>query len=355
MLADVLLEAGVPAGAVSVIPGPGRVGGQRSSSATPASPRSASPARAPPAPRSCGRSSDNITRLSLELGGKSACIVFDDADLDKAIAATPMSVFDNTGQDCCARSRFLVQRAVYDEFVEGFVAGTEALVIGDPLDEATQLGPMISEGQRRTCLEYLEIGAAEGATPLCGGEASAARLVPHAGGARRRRQLDAGRPGGDLRPGRVRSSRSTPRPTPIRIANDSPYGLSGSLWTNGPRPGHPGHPGGAHRRDLGEHAPQRAHRGALRRLQAVGHRAASSAWRRWTTTPRSRTSSSATSEPAMPWTGLLVGTGSEGSGIVCRAVTTVLGDPLGPVGTAWLGSLSTPGGPFLVRADPACS
>ena len=97
--------------------------------------------------------------------------MFEDADIEAAIAATPMSVFDNTGQDCCARSRFIVHRSVYDQFVEGFVKVTEGLVTGDPLDESTQLGPMISEGQRQTSLDYLAVGAAEGANRLCGGEA----------------------------------------------------------------------------------------------------------------------------------------------------------------------------------------
>ncbi|NLA34394.1 MAG: aldehyde dehydrogenase [Actinobacteria bacterium] len=229
MLAEVLLEAGVPAGAISVIPGPGATVGDALArdprvaklSFTGDSATGASILRA---------SSDNITRLSLELGGKSACIVFEDADLDKAIASTPMSVFDNTGQDCCARSRFLVQRSVYDQFVEGFVAGTRELVVGDPLDENTQLGPMISAGQRQTSLDYLEIGAAEGARRECGGEISGPghfitpAVLTGVDNSMRVAQEEIFGPVAAIIPFDTEADA-------IRIANDSPYGLSGSMWT----------------------------------------------------------------------------------------------------------------------------
>ena len=79
------------------------------------------------------------------------------------------SVFDNTGQDCCSRSRQFVQRGVYDAFVERFAAATDAIVVGEPLDEATQMGPLISEGQRQTSLDYLRIGIEEGARHVTGG------------------------------------------------------------------------------------------------------------------------------------------------------------------------------------------
>ena len=91
----------------------------------------------------------HIARVSLELGGKSANVVFADADLDVCIPKSFWSVFDNAGQDCCARSRAFVQRPVYDEFVSGSPTPTEAIVMGQPLDESTEMGPLISEGQRR--------------------------------------------------------------------------------------------------------------------------------------------------------------------------------------------------------------
>lgn len=229
MLADVLVEAGVPPGAVSVIPGPGGSVGNR----LVGDPRVAKisfTGETTTGAHILRTSSDNITRVSLELGGKSACIIFDDADLDRAIAATPLSVFDNTGQDCCARSRFLVQRSVYDDFVAGFVAGTESLVIGAPLDESTQLGPMISEGQRLTSQEYLDIGAAEGARLVCGGDVSGPgwymtpAVLADVDNSMRVAQEEIFGPVASIIP-------FDDEVDAIRLANDSPYGLSGSLWT----------------------------------------------------------------------------------------------------------------------------
>lgn len=230
LLADVLLEAGVPPAAVSVLPGPGRTVGEE----LVADPRIAKisfTGETATGARILAQSAPNIPRVSLELGGKSACVVFDDADLQRAIASTPMSVFDNTGQDCCARSRFLVQRGIYDDFVAGFTEATGDLVVGDPLDEGTQLGPMISEGQREVSLEYLQVGTSEGAEHVCGGEPSG--------------------PGYFLSPAVLAGVRNEMRVAreeifgpvaamipfddeadAIRLANDSPYGLSGTVWTS---------------------------------------------------------------------------------------------------------------------------
>ena len=92
----------------------------------------------------------DLKRISLELGGKSPNIVFADADWQRAAETSPMSVFANTGQDCCARSRMFVERSIYEPFVEQFVAATSKLVVGDPTKPETQLGPLVSAGQRAT-------------------------------------------------------------------------------------------------------------------------------------------------------------------------------------------------------------
>ena len=147
MLGQVLVDAGVPPGAVSVLVGPGRVLGNAlvadrrvaKVGFTGETATGASILRA---------SADNITRCSLELGGKSASVVFADADLERCIAETPMAVFGNAGQDCCARSRILVDRSVYDDFVDGFSRATQQVVVGDPLDDTTEMGPMISAAQQ---------------------------------------------------------------------------------------------------------------------------------------------------------------------------------------------------------------
>jgi acyl-CoA reductase-like NAD-dependent aldehyde dehydrogenase len=180
-------------------------------------------------------SSPNIARVSLELGGKSASIVFADADLDLAIANLPGGVFDNSGQDCCARSRILVERSVYDRVVAGFAEATRAVRVGLPSDPATEMGPLISARQRQTTLDYLGYGIEAGAEVVCGGE------VPS----------DAALAGGffitpavvaavdnQMRIAREEIFGPVAAVIPfddeadaIAIANDSPFGLSGSLWT----------------------------------------------------------------------------------------------------------------------------
>jgi acyl-CoA reductase-like NAD-dependent aldehyde dehydrogenase len=228
-LGALLVEAGVPASCVSVIPGPGSTVGD----ALVGDPRVDKISFTGDSTTGAGilrRVADNMTRVSLELGGKSAAIVFADADLDATVEAIPYSVFDNTGQDCCARSRLLVERSVYDDVVARVAARTEQLVVGDPREESTEIGPMISDGQRATSLEYLEIGRGEGAEVVCGGTADG--------------------PGWYLTPAVVAQVDNTMRiareeifgpvltvipfddeADAVRIANDSEYGLSGTLWT----------------------------------------------------------------------------------------------------------------------------
>src|SRR5207237_9047022 len=105
---------------------------------------------------------ENITRVSLELGGKSANVVFADADLDVCVERSLWSVFDNAGQDCCARSRQLIQRPIYDELISRFAARTDAIRVGSPLQETAELGPLVSDGQRQTSLDYIAISVEEG-------------------------------------------------------------------------------------------------------------------------------------------------------------------------------------------------
>lgn len=229
MLGELLVEAGVPAECVTVLPGPGSTVGE----ALVADPRVAKisfTGDSATGSHLLRTLAPNITRVSLELGGKSAAIVFADADLDTAVEAIPYSVFANAGQDCCARSRVLVQRSVYDRVVADLAERTGRLVVGDPGDEATEIGPMISEGQRATSLEYLDVGRAEGAEVVCGG--------------------DTWGPGWYLRPAVVAGADNSMRiareeifgpvvtvipfddeDEAVRIANDSEYGLSGTLWT----------------------------------------------------------------------------------------------------------------------------
>jgi acyl-CoA reductase-like NAD-dependent aldehyde dehydrogenase len=233
-LAEILVEAGLPAEAISVLPGPGSAVGN----ALVIDPRvnkvgfTGSTAVGSTIMALAAR---NITRVSLELGGKSANVVFADADMDTAVERSVWSVFGNTGQDCCARSRVFVERSAYDDVVAAMAKRTHELRVGPPLAEETELGPMISAGQRETSLEYLEIGQKEGARLVTGGD------IP---------QVAGGEGGFYLRPAVLADVRNDTRVAQeeifgpvaclipfdteeeaIRLANDTEYGLSGSIWT----------------------------------------------------------------------------------------------------------------------------
>ena len=146
-----------------------------------------------------------LKRCTLELGGKSAAIVLDDANLDAAMLdQLVQSGLMNNGQVCGAQSRILVSKSRYNEVVDALGAAVGALQVGDPLDEATQIGPLVAERQRTRVEGYLEAGKSAGARVVTGGgrpAGAAARLVRRAHGVRRRRQLDEDRAGRDLRPG----------------------------------------------------------------------------------------------------------------------------------------------------------
>jgi betaine-aldehyde dehydrogenase len=174
----------------------------------------------------------DIKRISLELGGKSPNIVFADADWQKAAETSPMSVFANTGQDCCARSRLFVERSIYEPFVERFTAATKKLVVGDPARPETQLGPLVSAGQRNSVEEYLADARKQGSKFASGGNRPSGKgyyLEPTV-------LLDVAKTD---RCWREEIFGPVVCVTPfddeeqmIRDVNASPYGLSGSLWTN---------------------------------------------------------------------------------------------------------------------------
>jgi len=172
-----------------------------------------------------------ITRVSLELGGKSASIVFADADLEACIESSIWAVYDNAGQDCCARSRILVERTIFDEFVDRFAARAGTVIVGDTASDATEMGPLITPDQRDRVERYLEIGADEGATIRCGGERPAGAgsfLTPAVlvGVTPRMRvmQEEIFGPVVGIMPFEGEDEA-------IELANDSIYGLSGSVWT----------------------------------------------------------------------------------------------------------------------------
>ncbi len=160
-LGELALEAGIPEGVLTVIPGPGSVVGERFVT-HPSVHKVCFTGSTEVGQRIMRGAADQVKRVTLELGGKSANIVFADADLERAAASAPMSVFDNAGQDCCARSRILVQRSVFDAFMERFEAAVKAVVVTDPRDEAAQMGPLISDGHRARVASFLDPDARAG-------------------------------------------------------------------------------------------------------------------------------------------------------------------------------------------------
>jgi betaine-aldehyde dehydrogenase len=229
-LAELGLEAGLPAGVLTVAPGSGGRLGEvlvrhpkvRKVSFT---------GSTEVGTQVMQMAAADITRVSLELGGKSANLVFADADLDLCVESSLWSVFDNAGQDCCARSRVLVERSIVDDFAERFAERARKVIVGDPADEATEMGPLITSEHRDEVESYVRSAESDGATKLCGGDRP-------------------DRPGWFLSPAVFRDATPDMRfmreeifgpvvgiipfdteEEAVALANDSVYGLSGSIWT----------------------------------------------------------------------------------------------------------------------------
>jgi betaine-aldehyde dehydrogenase len=233
MLGDLAVEAGLPAGVFNVVSGPGSTVGSalvthpdvRKISFTGSTEVGAGVMRA---------ASDDIKRVSLELGGKSASIVFADADMAEAVESSIWAVYDNAGQDCCARSRILVERSAFDDFVSSFSDRASQLNVGDPGADGTDMGPLITPSHRSSVEDHMQRAEDEGAERVRGGERLGGALAS----------------GNFLSPAvyvNVNSSMSIMREEvfgpvvgimpfdgeddAVAIANDSDYGLSGSIWT----------------------------------------------------------------------------------------------------------------------------
>src|SRR2546428_1191267 len=146
-IGELALAAGLPEGVFTVLPGKGSVVGQRLVD-HPAVRKIVFTGSTEVGQRIMADCARQVKRLTLELGGKSANIVFADADLEKAAATAPYAVFDNAGQDCCARSRILVEKTVYDRFLELLIEATRGVQVGDPASEETEMGPLISAAHR---------------------------------------------------------------------------------------------------------------------------------------------------------------------------------------------------------------
>jgi len=233
-LVELAHEAGFPPGVVNVVTGPGGVAGAALAT-HPGVGKIAFTGETTTGQEIMRLASGSLKRVSLELGGKSPNICFADADLARFAAESPSAVFSNAGQDCTARSRILVERSVHEKVVELFTTATAKLVVGDPADDSTAVGPLVHPRQRERVLEYVDAGKDEGARLVHGGQppsdpvlAAGAYLAPTI--------FDGARP--DMRIVREEIFGPVVAIIPfdseaeaVALANATPYGLAGSVWT----------------------------------------------------------------------------------------------------------------------------
>ena len=225
-LERIAVEAGIPEGVLNVVPGKGSVAGQRIVE-HPDVAKVAFTGSTEVGRGIAESAAATIKRVTLELGGKSANVIFADADLEAAASAAPLAVFGNAGQDCCARSRILVERGAMDDFMSALEKAVTTIKVGDPLDESTQMGPVISADQLETVSSYVN-----GDAPV------AFRGTAPDGPGYWFPPTVLGPVSNDARPAREEIFGPVACVIPfedeaeaVRIANDTIYGLSGSVWT----------------------------------------------------------------------------------------------------------------------------
>lgn len=225
-LGELALEAGIPEGVFTVIPGKGSVVGERfvTNPLVRKIVFTGSTTVGKNIMRGCA---DQVKRLTLELGGKSANIIFADSDVAKAAANAPGAVFDNAGQDCCARSRILVQESIYDAFMSGFESAVKKFRVEDPSLDSSEMGPLISSAHRERVLDYVPDGskvAFAGTKPDGPGFWFAPTVLEVNDASDRTYREEIFGPV-------VSVIRFKDEDDAVRIANDSEFGLSGSIWS----------------------------------------------------------------------------------------------------------------------------
>jgi acyl-CoA reductase-like NAD-dependent aldehyde dehydrogenase len=225
-LERITLDAGLPEGVLNVVAGPGSVSGSRLVEHPDVAKIAFTGSTAVGRQIAAG-AAETIKRVTLELGGKSANVVFADADLEAAAAAAPLAVFGNAGQDCCARSRILVERSALDDFLAALEGAVTALRVGDPLDDSTQMGPLISDDQRETVASYVPDDAPvaiRGSAPDGPGYWYPPTVLAPVSNSDRAATEEIFGPVACVIPFDSESEA-------VQIANDTIYGLSGSIWT----------------------------------------------------------------------------------------------------------------------------
>ncbi|NUS45421.1 MAG: aldehyde dehydrogenase, partial [Mycobacteriaceae bacterium] len=226
-LGELAREAGLPEHVFQVIPGRGSVVGARFVT-HPAVRKVVFTGSTEVGKQVMAGCAEQVKRVTLELGGKSANIVFADADLERAAATAPYGVFDNAGQDCCARSRILVQHSVFDRFMELLEPAVRAVAVGDPADESTEMGPLISAAHRDRVAGFVTeqtTVAFTGSCPAGPGFWFPPTVVLPSGPRDRVLTEEVFGPVVAVLP-------FDDEADALRIANDTDYGLSGSIWTS---------------------------------------------------------------------------------------------------------------------------
>lgn len=225
-LGELALEAGLPEGLFQVLPGKGSVVGERFVT-NPTVRKIVFTGSTVVGKQIMAGCADQVKRVTLELGGKSANIVFADADLEKAAAAAPYGVFENAGQDCCARSRILVERSAYDRFMELLEPAVAGVRVGDPADEATEMGPLVSAKHLSSVQSYVPDDAPiafRGTAPDGPGYWFAPTVLTPQSRTDRTVTDEIFGPVVTVLP-------FDDEADALQLANDSDYGLSGSIWT----------------------------------------------------------------------------------------------------------------------------
>jgi betaine-aldehyde dehydrogenase len=227
-LAELALEAGIPEGVFTVVTGPGSVAGEAILT-HPLIRKVAFTGSTEIGRRVMELASRDIKRVSLELGGKSANLIFDDCDFDRAVASAVSSSLGNAGQDCCARSRILVQRSMYHRFSKALIEAFGNVHVGDPLDDETEMGPLVTAAHRERVLSYIATGRSEGATLATGGSAheGAGTYLDPAVFVDVDPEMTIARE--EIFGPVVAVMPFDSEDDAVRMANDSPYGLSGSV------------------------------------------------------------------------------------------------------------------------------
>jgi acyl-CoA reductase-like NAD-dependent aldehyde dehydrogenase len=225
-LAELAVQAGIPEDVFQVLPGAGAVVGQRFVD-HPAVRKVVFTGSTAAGKRIMAKCASRMKRVTLELGGNNANLVFADADLERAAATAPYGVFDNAGQDCCARSRILVQDSVYDRFMELLEPAVKGVVVGDPSEPSSEMGPLISAVHREKVGSYVDDGAPvafQGSAPQGSGFWFPPTVLAPVGPFDRAVTDEVFGPVVTVQPFQDEADA-------VRLANDTEYGLSGSVWT----------------------------------------------------------------------------------------------------------------------------